>query len=65
MSKAIFEWEGNLQPNCKVYAIHGNKDIVIKPPKGDVTLLNGGHLIAISHAHEVAKFIDDYALKTY
>ena len=57
MSKAIFEWSGNMLPNCKVYAIHGKHDTVIRPPKGDVTLINGGHLIAITHANEVAKFI--------
>lgn len=57
MSKAIFEWEGNVKPNCNVYAIHGKNDTVINPPKENVTLVNGGHLIAITHANEVASFI--------
>ena len=57
MCKAIFEWRGNPVPDSKVYAIHGIHDKVIYPPKDNVTLINGGHLIAMTHPKEVTLFL--------
>jgi hypothetical protein len=58
MCKAVFEWSGNLQPQCDYSHIHGARDIVIYPPKTGATIIDdGGHLIPISHEEEVAEFI--------
>lgn len=59
MCKALFKWEGIGKFNGDVCQIHGEKDLVIFPPKKNVKIiLGGGHLISMSHAEEVAKFID-------
>jgi pimeloyl-ACP methyl ester carboxylesterase len=58
MCIAIFEWEGNLKPNCEVRHIHGAKDKVILPPKNGADIIHdGGHLIAMTHGHIVAEYI--------
>ena len=57
MSKAIFEWSGNINPGCELCVIHGMYDKVIKPPKEPVTLIKGGHLIAMTHPKEVSSFL--------
>jgi len=60
MCQAVFEWEGNLEPECEVCHIHGAKDKVILPPLSGATLLeNAGHLIAVSHSERVAEFISE------
>jgi pimeloyl-ACP methyl ester carboxylesterase len=59
MCKALFKWEGLGKFNCDVCQIHGEKDLVIFPPKNNVKIiLGGGHLISITHAEEVANFIN-------
>ena len=58
MAKAIFEWEGANPPPCPVAWIHGALDGVIVPPaKGAEIILDGGHLIAMTHPGRVAEFI--------
>ena len=58
MSKAVFEWDGNPQPQCDYSHIHGARDIVIFPPKTGARIIDdGGHLIPISHEEEVVEFI--------
>jgi hypothetical protein len=57
MCDAIFEWKGLKTSLVKVYRIHGKYDFVIPPPPKTDLLLNGGHLILISHANECAEFI--------
>lgn len=58
MCSALFEWEGIGKFNGDVCQIHGEKDLVIFPPKQEVKILpGGGHLTSMSHAEEVANFI--------
>jgi len=57
MCSAIFRWDGLGVSGTKVYRIHGKHDLVIPPPPGVDLLLDGGHLISISHAHDCVEFI--------
>jgi pimeloyl-ACP methyl ester carboxylesterase len=57
MCTAIFKWEGLGKSTTKVLRIHGKHDVVIPPPKSVDLLIDGGHLISMSHAAECAKFI--------
>ena len=55
--KAIFEWEG-LQPDViRPKRIHGRHDRVIPPPPDTDSILDGGHMIPVTHATECVKFI--------
>lgn len=56
MSKAIFSWDG-LKSNVPVLRIHGEKDLVIPPPKGTNHMIHGGHLIAMTHPLECIQLI--------
>ncbi len=59
MCKALFKWEGIGKFDGDVCQIHGEKDLVIFPPKKNVKIIpGGGHLISMSHAEEVANFIN-------
>lgn len=60
MSKALFKWPGNPNPTCRIYAVHGANDRVVFPPDGTTTLLDAGHLIAMTHAEQVASFLSSY-----
>ena len=57
MCSAIFEWEGLGTPATRVFRIHGRRDLVIPPPEEVHLLLDGGHLISVSHAKDCAEFI--------
>lgn len=57
MCEAIFQWDGLGRSETPVYRIHGKYDLVIPPPKKTDLLLNGGHLISMSHAKECVDFI--------
>jgi pimeloyl-ACP methyl ester carboxylesterase len=58
MAKAVFEWEGLAAPPCPVAWIHGALDGVILPPRTGAEIIpDGGHLIAMTHAAQVADFI--------
>ncbi len=60
MCKALFKWEGVGNFNGDVCHIHGEKDLVIFPPKKNVKIIpGGGHLISMSHAEEIANFINN------
>jgi pimeloyl-ACP methyl ester carboxylesterase len=57
MCAAIFHWEG-LQPSqTTCFRIHGLRDRVIPLPESVDLTLDGGHLIAMSHAKECVEFI--------
>ena len=57
MCAAIFEWDGLGASPTRVYRIHGKHDLVI-PPRGRVDLLlDGGHLLALTHAPQCVDFI--------
>jgi pimeloyl-ACP methyl ester carboxylesterase len=57
MCSAIFEWDGLGVSRTKVFRIHGKHDFVIPPPTSVDLLLDGGHLISISHARHCVDFI--------
>jgi hypothetical protein len=57
MCSAVFEWDGLGSSGTKVYRIHGRHDLVIPPPPSVDLLLDGGHLITISHAQDCVEFI--------
>lgn len=57
MCSAIFEWEGLGASETRVFRIHGRRDLVIPPPAAADLFLNGGHLIAMTHAAECVAFI--------
>ena len=59
MCRAIFNWEG-LPPNTvPLHRIHGRFDLVIPPPK-HATFINGGHLIAMTHAENCVHFVESF-----
>jgi pimeloyl-ACP methyl ester carboxylesterase len=57
MCEAVFQWEGLGQTRTPVVRIHGKFDLVIPPPAHPDLLVNGGHLISITHARECAEFV--------
>jgi hypothetical protein len=57
MCAAVFEWEGLGVTTTRVFRIHGKRDYMIPPPKKVDLLLDGGHLLTMTHADECAGFI--------
>lgn len=57
MCLAIFQWEGLGETTTQVFRVHGRRDLVIPPPPQVDLLLNGGHLIAMTHATECVDFV--------
>ena len=57
MCFAIFQWEGLDIKTTRIYRIHGKHDLIIPPPNKVDLLLNGGHLISMSHAIQCVEFI--------
>ena len=57
MSRAIFEWDGLPPGVTTVHRIHGRRDLMIPPPGDGEALLDGGHLIAMTHATECVRFL--------
>ncbi len=57
MCSAIFEWQGLANSDTQVYRIHGKNDFVIPPPANVDLLLDGGHLISITHPAQCVEFI--------
>jgi pimeloyl-ACP methyl ester carboxylesterase len=55
--KAIFEWNGLPRHTICPTRIHGRMDLVIPPPPEVDCLLNGGHMIPVTHAAECVQFI--------
>jgi pimeloyl-ACP methyl ester carboxylesterase len=60
MCGAIFTWDGLGDTKTQVVRVHGRFDLVIPPPKHVDLFIDGGHLIAMSHAQECADFIRGY-----
>ncbi len=54
---AIFTREGLNESRIEPVRLHGRKDLVIPLPSGVDEVLDGGHLIAMSHAEECVNFI--------
>lgn len=57
MCRAIADWRGAEVGTTPVYRIHGRLDRVIPLPKNVDLVLEGGHLIAMTHADECCEFI--------
>jgi len=57
MCAAVFRWEGKGSVSVRSYRLHGRRDLIIPPPKQADLLLNGGHMISITHARECVEFV--------
>lgn len=57
MLAAIFKWQGLGLTQTQVYRLHGRRDLVIPPPAKADLLLDGGHLVAMTHAKECTAFV--------
>ncbi len=57
MCEAIFAWEGLGATTTRVLRIHGRRDPVIPPPEKVDLLLDGGHLVSMTHAAECVAFV--------
>jgi hypothetical protein len=57
MCKAIFEWEGSGKVSPPCMRIHGRHDRVIPPPPRVDLLLDGGHLVSMTHAKACVDYI--------
>lgn len=57
MCAAIFKWDGLAPSATKFLRLHGKHDLVIPPPQVVDLLIDGGHLISMTHAAECMEFI--------
>ena|ERR1035437_5094098 len=57
MCAAIFDWSGLDESQIKPLRIHGKHDHIIPLPTQVDLALDGGHLIAMTHADECVRFI--------
>ena len=57
MCAAVFQWDGFADPRTRCIRIHGASDRIIPPPTHSDLLVDGGHLIAITHAKECVEFL--------
>ena len=57
MCRAIFSWPGLDTTRLRPLRIHGRRDRVIPPPAAADLLLDGGHLIAMTHAAECVAYL--------
>lgn len=57
MCAAIFQWGGLGGTNAQVFRLQGRHDLVVPPPHRVDLLLEGGHLVAMTHAEECAAFV--------
>ncbi|MCP5521736.1 MAG: hypothetical protein H7A46_09325 [Verrucomicrobiales bacterium] len=60
MCRAIFRWPGFSAPGPVPLRIHGRHDHIIPPPDDPDLLLDGGHLIAMTHARECVGFLQGW-----
>jgi pimeloyl-ACP methyl ester carboxylesterase len=58
MCHAIFSWPGLDTARLRPLRIHGRHDRVIRPPAAVDLLLEGGHLLAMTHAVECVEFLN-------
>ncbi len=57
MCRAIFEWQGLAPDRIRPLRIHGKNDHVIPAPPTADLLIDGGHLIAMTHPDQCVSFI--------
>jgi pimeloyl-ACP methyl ester carboxylesterase len=60
MCRAIFKWPGWSAPDPRPLRIHGSHDHIIPPPANPDLLLDGGHLISMTHAKECVHFLQPW-----
>jgi pimeloyl-ACP methyl ester carboxylesterase len=58
MCAAILDWGGLQVAHPGLIRIHGARDLVILPPGTADLMLEGGHLIAMTHAGECVTFLE-------
>ena len=58
MCRAIFQWEGFKPDFTALHRIHGARDFVIPPPHDGELLVDGGHLIAMTHAERCVRLVE-------
>jgi len=59
-SKAIFKWSGLDTDQIEAVRIHGKKDKVIVPEGKTDLLIDGGHLIVMTHADECVEYLREH-----
>jgi pimeloyl-ACP methyl ester carboxylesterase len=64
MCRAIVRWDGLAATQIELHRIHGSKDLVIPRPAGVQHVLDGGHLIAMTHAPECMALIEKIIANT-
>lgn len=64
MCRAIFSWEG-FQGGCELFRIHGRRDRVIPLPEEVDVVIDGGHLIALTHAGECCEAVNGWWRNTH
>jgi pimeloyl-ACP methyl ester carboxylesterase len=57
MSAAVFEWRGLNSTSTRIYRLHGKRDRIIPAPQNVDLLLDGGHLISMTHPRECVEFL--------
>jgi pimeloyl-ACP methyl ester carboxylesterase len=58
MCTAIPRWDGLGTTSTRVFRIHGRNDLVISAPPDTDLLLEGGHLISMTHASDCVAFVE-------
>ena len=57
MCRAIFDWDGLSSDFKRLYRIHGCSDRVIPLPGDTDCVIDGGHLIAVTHPEKCVSFV--------
>lgn len=57
MCRAVFTWSGLRSERIRPCRLHGRHDRVIPAPADADLLLDGGHLVAMTHASECVSFL--------
>lgn len=57
MLDALATWAGGIDPDTPLVRIHGRRDRTVLPPAHADLLLDGGHLVGLTHARECAAWV--------
>ncbi|MCC7217106.1 MAG: hypothetical protein IT517_10065 [Burkholderiales bacterium] len=57
MYEAMVAWPGGIAPHARVLRIHGRHDSTVRPPATADLMLDGGHLVIMTHARECVDFV--------
>ena len=64
MCRAVCEWPGSPPLAANPLRIHGRSDWIIRPPPKADLLLDGGHLISMTHAGACVDFLQPRLART-